>query len=126
MNRLAAVWCGVQALGIVVWWSALLMHPPLRAAFLIPDSSEVTLFAFLVPDVLVGVIGGLVATVGLWRGQPWGRAALLLVTGAMVYAALYCVVVALAGGGWWGALLMAPSLFVMPLLCVATTVVTKR
>jgi hypothetical protein len=126
MVRLAALWCGVQALGIAAWWSALVLVPALREAFVVPGSSELTLFAFVVPDVLLGVVGGLVATVGLWRARPWGHTALLLVTGAMVYAALYCVVIACAGAGWWGAVLMTPSLIVMPLLCVSLGTGTRR
>ena len=126
MVRLAALWCGVQALGIAAWWSALVLAPALRSAFVVPGSSELTLFAFVVPDVLLGVIGGLVAALGLWRERPWGRTALLLVTGAMVYAALYCVVIACAGGGWWGAVLMTPSLIVMPVLCLLLCLGTRR
>lgn len=115
--RFAAWWCLIQALGIAAWWLALVGHPPLRTAFLVPGSADLTLFAFVLPDVLLGVIAGVVATIGLRSGRAWGRDALLLVTGAMGYAALYCVVVALAGGGWWGAALMLPSLVVLPWLC---------
>lgn len=126
MVRLAALWCGVQAGGIAAWWSALVLVPALRGAFVVPGSSELTLFAFVVPDVVLGVVGGLVAAIGLWRKRPWGNSALLLVTGGMVYAALYCVVIACAGGGWWGALLMTPSLIAMPLLCVLLGWGTRR
>lgn len=113
----AAWWCLLQALGIIAWWLALVWHPPLRAAFIVPGSGDLTLFAFALPDALLGVVGGVAACVGLRGGRTWGRDALLLVTGAMGYAALYCALIALAGGGWWGAVLMLPSLVVMPWLC---------
>jgi hypothetical protein len=120
ITRLAACWCALQASGITVWWLALVWHPPLRTGFLVPGSGELTLFAFALPDAVLGVVGGVLACIGLLRGRTWGRDALLLVTGAMVYAALWCVVVGFAGGGWWGAALMLPSLVAMPWLCWRT------
>lgn len=115
--RHAAWWCALQALGIVLWWLALMWYPPLRPAFTVPGSGEVTLFAFALPDAVLGVVAGVLAGVGLRRGRAWGRDALLIVTGAMVYAGLYCLAVAIAGGGWWGAALMLPSLVAMPWWC---------
>ena len=116
-ERLAFTWVLFQTIGIIVWWTTLMLMPASRTWFLIPGSPELSLLAFLLPDVVLGVIAGIVSAVALHRRHPLAWPALLILTGAMAYAALYCVAVALAGGGWVGATLMAPCLVVLPLLC---------
>jgi hypothetical protein len=117
--RFTAPWCALQSLGIVVWWLALWLHPPLRVHFLFEGAPPSTLFAFLLPDAVVCVALGTAAAVGARRRRPWTRAVLLVTTGGVVYAALYAIALALLGGRALGAALMAPSLVVMPWLSFA-------
>lgn len=116
-ERFAITWMVLQTIGIVAWWSLLLLLPSTRVWFLIPGSPDLNLLAFLLPDAVLGVIAGIVSVVALHRRHPLAWPALVVLTGAMVYAALYCVAVTLAGGGWIGAALMGPCLVVLPLLC---------
>jgi hypothetical protein len=116
-ERIAIGWVVFQTSGIIAWWSMLLLLPSTRVWFLIPSSPELNLVAFLLPDAVLGVIAGVISVIALHRRHPLAWPALVILTGAMAYAALYCIAVAIAGGGWLGAVLMAPCLVVLPLLC---------
>lgn len=116
-ERFAILWVVLQTIGLIAWWSMLLLLPSTRGWFLIPGSPELNLLAFLLPDAVLGILVGIISVAALHRRHPLSWPSLVILTGAMAYAALYCGAVALAGGGWIGAVLMAPCLLVLPLLC---------
>ena len=116
--RTLAVWfLIVQGVGVVAWWLVLLLYPPARSPFMVPGAPDATLLAFLVADLLLYAGGSFVAAYGLGRGRPWGWPALCVNTGAAAYATLYGLALPLvSGAGWLGAVMMAPSLVVLPIL----------
>ncbi len=106
----------LQGVGIFVWWTVLLIYPSAREPFMSPGAPESTLLAFFVPDLLIYAGGALVAAHGLLRQSAWAWSALCVNAGAAVYAALYALTLPLlSGGGWLGALMMLPSLVVLPI-----------
>jgi hypothetical protein len=116
--RAPAVWfLTVQGAGVVAWWAALLLFPSARSPFLVPGAPDETLFAFLGADLLLYAGGSFVAAYGLSRRCPWAWPVLCIHAGAVVYAALVGLALPLlSGGAWLGAILMAPSLVLLPIL----------
>jgi len=114
-RKLVIVFLTLQGIGTFVWWAVLLAFPPAREPFLAPGAPDTTLLAFLVPDLVIYAGGALVAAYGLLRQTRWAWPALCVNAGAAVYAALYSLALPLlSGGGWLGALMMLPSLVVLP------------
>lgn len=117
LRRAAVAYLTVQGVGVLAWWTWLLGWPASREAFRAADSTDATLLAFSVADVVLVLVGSFVAAYGLARSRRWAFAALCVHAGAGVYAALYGVTLwVLDAHAWMGALLMVPSLLVLPLL----------
>jgi hypothetical protein len=112
-RRLFAGYLVVQALAGVVWWSALALSPTLRSWFELSPGRPEAVDAFLVADVLVVVLGSLVAARGVAGGARWAGAAVAFTTGGLAYATLYLVGwVALTGtGAALLALMVPPTVF---------------
>jgi hypothetical protein len=105
----------LQGVGTFVWWAALFLFPAARDPFMAPDAPDATLLAFFIPDLLIYAGGALVAAYGLLRQNAWAWSALCVNAGAAVYAALYALTLPiLSSGGWLGAVMMLPSLIVLP------------
>ena len=100
------------------WWVMLLAVPETRRHFVAPGAPDVTLLAFLLPDVVLFAGAALLAAHGLGRQASWAWPVLCAHAGAAAYAALYCVAVTVMsrGGAWLAAVLMAPSLVITPWL----------
>ena len=114
-RQLATLAVGVQAAAAGVWWVALSARPGLRACFRPALAPDATLLAFAFPDLLLFTLVGLLAAIGLWRRRPWAWPLLLVHSGAALYAALYCLSLAfLTGEAMAAAILMAPSLVILP------------
>ena len=117
VRRLAIAFLILEALGTHLWWGLMLLRPEARGPFAIPGAPDAALLAFLVPDLVLYAGAAAVAALGLFLSRPWGWPALLLHTGAGVYAALACLSASLlTGGAWLGTALMAPALVVLPVL----------
>ncbi len=81
-----------------------------------PGAPDASLLAFFVPDLLIYAGGALVVAYGLMRQSAWAWPVLCINAGAAVYAAVYALTLPLvSGGGWLGAVMMLPSLVVLPI-----------
>jgi uncharacterized membrane protein (DUF2068 family) len=117
VRTLSVTYLLVQGIAVYLWWGMLIFFPATREPFKAPDAPDSTLLAFLGADLLVYGGGSLVAAYGIAHHKEWAWMALCVVSGASVYGALYALTLPLfSGGAWFGALLMAPSLVVPPLL----------
>ena len=115
VRKLTILFLVLQGVGTFVWWAVLLIFPTAREPFMAPGAPDATLLAFLIPDLLIYAGGALVAAYGLLRRSAWAWPALCVNVGASVYAALYALTLPfISGGGWLGALMMLPSLIVLP------------
>lgn len=117
VRTLAAWYLGVQGVGVLAWWAAMLLFPSARAPFKAPGAPDETLLAFLGADLLLYAGASFAAAYGLSRDRSWAWPVLCAHAGAAVYAGLYGLALPLlSGGGWLGAALMAPSLVILPYL----------
>lgn len=110
LDRAAATWFLAQAVCAAAWWAILFFLPEARRYFLPADAPDVTLLAFVAPDMVLYVGGALVAAYGLARAKLWSLAAILVHTGAAAYAALFCLALSfLSNAAWLGTALMFPA-----------------
>jgi hypothetical protein len=118
LSRLAVLFLTLQGAGVIIWWLVLLLFPSIRVSFLAPGAPQSTLFAFVGADLLLYSGGSLVAAFGIARTQRWAWTALCIHAGAALYAALYGLALPIFSdvGAWLGAVMMAPSLVVLPSL----------
>ncbi len=116
-NRRLAIWfLLLQGLGTVIWWALLLSFAPARAPF-VAGGHEAALLAFLLPDLPFYIGGSFLLAYALATSRPWAFAVLCIYSGGILYATLYTLALALlTGGSWLGVLLLAPSLFILPLI----------
>ena len=115
VRKLVILFLALQGVGTFVWWSVLFLYPPARVPFMVPGAPDATLLAFSLPDLLIYAGGALIAAYGLLRRSAWAWPALCVIAGGSVYAALYSLALPfVSGGGWLGAILMLPSLVVLP------------
>jgi hypothetical protein len=113
-RTLAILYLLIQGGGLIVWWAMLLAFPATREPFTAPNAPESTLFAFILPDLLVYAAGSFITAYGLAAHKSWAWPALCFVTGATVYASLYAFALPfLSGGAWLGAAFMLPPMVVM-------------
>lgn len=111
------MYLGFEAVGTTVWWLMLWLKPETRQAFLAPMSPDSTLLAFALPDGIFYIGAALISAYGVAQRRKWAWPVLCIHTGAVVYAGLYGVsLLYITGKGWLGALLMLPSLVVLPFL----------
>jgi hypothetical protein len=112
-RRLGVIYLVVQGAGALVWWLALLWHPPLRKYFLPARTPDALLLAFGLPDALLFIAAAWLAAWGWQQQRAWTLPVLCLHVGAACYAALYCLALWLmTGQALVGALLMFPSLVI--------------
>ena len=117
LRLVAATFLTLEANGALAWWIMLSVRPASRALFLPAGAPSGTLLAFVLPDLVLYVGAALAGAWGLLRRRPWGWPMLCVHCGAGCYAALYGLALPIiSGGGWAGALLMSPSLLVLPWL----------
>jgi len=117
IRRWAVVFLLMQGIGGLIWWLGILSVPSWRVPFLAPGAPDATLLALAPGDLLLYLAGSFLSAWGLRQRQPWAWTVLCLHTGAACYAALFALALPLlSGGGGLGAVLMAPSLLVLPAL----------
>ncbi|HEX9998729.1 MAG TPA: hypothetical protein VGB45_16460 [Abditibacterium sp.] len=112
-----AIYLALQSLGAVLWWLVLWVYPPSRAYFRPSNAPDAVLLAFALPDFLLFIGAALWAAIWLFKRPDKAILPLALHVGAAVYAALFCLLQwILTGEAVLAAILMAPSLFVGPLM----------
>jgi protein-S-isoprenylcysteine O-methyltransferase Ste14 len=99
-----------QGVAVVAWWAGLAIDQQIRALFVPPGASEIELLAFALPDLLLALPASVAAGVAILRGRRAGVVLAWITTGAVGYAALYCVAWAvLRGGAWVNVMAMVPA-----------------
>ena len=107
----AAFYFAVQGLGVIVWWCFLFFAPASRRYFLLERDSEASLLAFWLADLSFLGIGSLAASGLCLRDHEYKQIASWFVTGAVSYAAIYCLAFAMMSDyGWLGVTLMLPAM----------------
>jgi protein-S-isoprenylcysteine O-methyltransferase Ste14 len=118
VRRAAGGYFLIQGVTVLCWWLLLWVVPSTRGWFRMGSGADPTLMAFCLPDLILFGAGSLAAGGLCLRGSDLAPAALWGVSGAVSYAALYCLDYAWqADAGWWGVTLMLPAM----LLSVAST-----
>lgn len=114
MRSAVAAYLVVESVAIVAWWAFILAIPSWQRHFLALDAPRSTLLAFLAADLVLVVLGFLVAA--LLASRRAGAWPLLCArAGAAVYASLYAILLPIVGdGGMLGAAMMVPVLIVSP------------
>jgi protein-S-isoprenylcysteine O-methyltransferase Ste14 len=118
LRKIAIYFILLQSAAVAVWWIVICIDPPFRSYFLLPNSPDANLLAFLLPDSVLYFSAALLAAYGLSRKEDWAWPMLCVSTGAIVYAGLYAVGLMVFSGGyaWMGAILMFPPMIIMSLL----------
>ncbi|MBS1787699.1 MAG: isoprenylcysteine carboxylmethyltransferase family protein [Acidobacteria bacterium] len=111
LRKLTAPYFALQAVAVLAWWFGLWLLPAFRRYFLPPNSNEVFLLAFCLPDLSLIVIGSFAAGYCCWREKAAANMALWLVIGSLGYATLYCLALSLfTNSAWISVVMMAASL----------------
>lgn len=117
MRRLAVAYFLLQAFGTAAWWVFMFAQPAYSLLFWPITEFPQGLWAFFFPDVLILIVGSLVAAQGIERNKPWARAAVCLVAGGTIYAGMVTLVLALfVARGWLGAVVMLLPMIVPALI----------
>ncbi|NOT62662.1 MAG: isoprenylcysteine carboxylmethyltransferase family protein [Acidobacteria bacterium] len=110
LQHYAIGYFALQGLSVLAWWLWLGLQPSARKLFLPPQADEHWLLAFALPDLLIVGIGGIAAALALGQKTSTANALTWLVTGGMIYAALYCLALSwLTDAAWLSVLLMLPT-----------------
>lgn len=110
IRQSATIYFVLQGAAVAAWWLLLFFVPASRIYFQMGDS-ETTLLAFWLPDLILIAAGSFVAAGFCFFGSRLIGVALWFVTGAISYAAFYCLAFAfLTDSGWLGVTLMMPAM----------------
>jgi hypothetical protein len=90
-RQIAAAYLATQAALVAAWWALLMAVPESRGLFRDPAAPDTALLAFWLADWALVVAGSAAAALLVWRSHPARAPALWLLSGALGYAALYCV-----------------------------------
>ncbi|MEQ1641936.1 MAG: isoprenylcysteine carboxylmethyltransferase family protein [Pyrinomonadaceae bacterium] len=111
VRRAAICYFFLQGLAVVGWWVFLYLRPDSQVWFVLDPHSAVSLYSFLIGDLLL-IAPGSIATAVLVKLR-WRHASAFtwLVTGGIAYASFYTFAYVLQTDvGWLGLALMFPSL----------------
>jgi hypothetical protein len=100
-SHLAALYLAAQAALVAAWWALLVIAPAARALFQDPAAPDTALLAFWLADWALVVVGSALAALLVWRAHPARMPVLWCLTGALGYAALYCLGLSLLTGAAW-------------------------
>lgn len=107
----AAIYFVIQGLAVIAWWLVLFFIPASRQYFVLERNSEASLMAFWLADLSFLGVGSLVTSWLCFRDLEYKKIASWFVTGAVSYAAVYCLAFALmTDTGWLGVTLMFPAM----------------
>jgi protein-S-isoprenylcysteine O-methyltransferase Ste14 len=110
IRQTASIYFALQSAAVLAWWVLLFFVPTSRSFFQMGDS-ETTLLAFWLPDLFLLAIGSLSVSAFCFFESKLTITAVWFVTGAISYAALYCLAFAfLTDTGWLGVTLMLPAM----------------
>lgn len=111
VRRVYAGYFVVQALVGVGFWVLLAASPEIRAGFELLDTEHAVTDAFLFADVLVGIVGSMVAAWAILTGRRTAPAFAAFAAGGLTYATLYILAwVAFTGeGGVMLAIMVPPA-----------------
>ncbi|MBK9155833.1 MAG: isoprenylcysteine carboxylmethyltransferase family protein [Chloracidobacterium sp.] len=123
VRRTAALYYLLQGLGVIAWWILLVAYPESRGWFQLEANSQLSLFAFWLPDALLIAAGSLITAYLTFSRNRFESAATWLLTGAVSYAMFYTLAFAMmTDRGWLGVVLMMPSMLWTGLFATALTV----
>jgi hypothetical protein len=104
----------LQAVTIALWWLVMWLVPAARVPFVVAGLPDRTLFAFVIPDVVLLVVGSLFAAIAVRAQDERARPLLWLLLGAVGYATLWCIGTNVASGaGFWSTAVMTPACLAM-------------
>lgn len=107
----AAAYFALQGIAVFAWWAVLWLYPPSRRYFALEAGSETSLLAFWLADLTFLGVGSIVTSYLCRRDHEYKQIAAWFVTGAVAYAAIYCLTFALITDvGWPGVTLMLPAM----------------
>jgi hypothetical protein len=109
--RVYAGYFGLQAVGGVVFWVLMAAVPAVDRLFTMSERQHAVTGSYLFADLIVGIAGSALASVGLRARRTWAPPVALFVAGGMVYATLYLVgwVASTGHGAPLLALMVVPS-----------------
>lgn len=123
VRRTAAIYYLLQGISVIVWWAMLVAAPESRDWFQLEAKSQLSLFAFWLPDAVLIAPGSLIAAYLINIRNRFGTAAMWLLTGAVSYATLYTLAFAMmTDRGWLGVVLMLPAMLWTGVFATALTV----
>jgi hypothetical protein len=91
----------LQGLAGACWWIGLAFWPSVRRTFLPDGAPDWPLLSLWIADIMLFVVGSWVCAVCLYQQSRWVAPALWFTSGALAYAALYCLGTSLATGDVW-------------------------
>ena len=98
------------------------LSPGARGYFLLEERSDRSLSAFWLADLSFLGIGSLITAYFCHKGSKYAEPAAWFVTGAIAYAAVYCLAFALMSDyGWLGVTLMLPAMIWSGVFAVGMT-----
>lgn len=117
IRKFVAAYLWFQGVTAALWWIGVGFVPSFRDLFLWNGLDPVVLQAFLIPDLLLFVIGANVAAWGVSKRARWAETVCLIHAGAAVYAGLYtwalCV---MTNSAWISAAFMTHCVLLTPYL----------
>ncbi len=110
INKSASYYFLVQGAGVLLWWCLLFFAPSTRVFFEMGGSENI-LLGFWLPDILFLAIGSVIAGFLCVQNVRFTSIVVWFVTGAISYAAAYCLSFALlTDTGWLGVVFMIPAM----------------
>jgi protein-S-isoprenylcysteine O-methyltransferase Ste14 len=104
----ATIYFALQGFAVIAWWLILLLMPQSRIYFALEKTSETSLLAFWLADLIFLAIGSLALSFLCFRESKMLTYVLWLVVGAFGYATIYCLAFAmLTDIGWLGVVMMS-------------------
>jgi predicted N-acetyltransferase YhbS/protein-S-isoprenylcysteine O-methyltransferase Ste14 len=111
-RELTAPYFVLQSLLVSLWWLMLWLHPPSRLIFLPPGGADILLPAFLIPDFVLIVAGGLIAGALCRRKSESAGVTLWIVVGALSYETLFCLALSFfTNSAWISVAMMSAATF---------------
>ena len=111
VRRFAGFYFAFQSAAVLAWWLMLFWFPATRFYFRMSADSDAMLLAFWLPDLVLIAAGSAAASAFCFFENKLAPLAAWFVSGAMSYAALYCLASALLTDfGWLGVALMLPAM----------------
>lgn len=122
-NRVAAGYLFLQGALVPGWWLLLVFVPSTRDLFKASEHPDSALLAFWLADLACISVGSIVSGWWLLKRDVRAGATVWFTAGAVVYAALYCIILStLTGQAILAATLMVPAALVTVLVARRTPI----